>query len=415
MADITLPEEKCTVAIVGGGTSGLALAAELRRLSVGKVVVLERENEAGGIPRHCSHYPFGISEYNRLLKGPAYARRNSDTALRLGADIRTNTSVTALRRGGVLEVAASEERYILNADRVVLCTGVRESSRAQRFIGGDRPKGVISTGALQSLVYLKGIKPFQRPVILGSELVSFSAIRTCAHLGIRPVAMVEEEDRIIARRLFQPFLALNNLPLYPGATDPRIIGREAVEALEFLDSCGRQHRIATDGIIVSGRFRPESALLHMSHLEVDPNTGGPVVDQFGRSTDPAYFCTGNILRPAETSAFCWREGADTARRVAADLQNGEVRKISSVPVLARDPAIRFVVPQRLSLTDEDGGMDRLYLGLNEAVNAAVRVSCKENELWRGKLRSRPVRRIQIPLPEIRPDDPSAEIRVSIAR
>ena len=37
-------------------------------------------------------------------------------------------------------------------------------------------------------------KPFERPVIIGSELVSFSALLTCRHLGIRPVAMIEENS-----------------------------------------------------------------------------------------------------------------------------------------------------------------------------------------------------------------------------
>ena len=38
---------KCSVAIVGGGTSGLAIATELKRLGVDDVIILERENVAG--------------------------------------------------------------------------------------------------------------------------------------------------------------------------------------------------------------------------------------------------------------------------------------------------------------------------------------------------------------------------------
>ncbi len=415
MTDPALPSETCTVAVVGGGTSGLALATELMRLSVGTVVVLEREAEAGGIPRHCGHYPFGVSEYQRLMKGPEYACRNRQAAEEHGVDIRTNTTVTALRPGGVLEIATGMRRYALKADRVVLCTGVRESSRAQRYIGGDRPMGVISTGALQSMVYLKGLKPFKRPVILGSELVSFSAIQTCTHLGMKPVAMVEEKDQTIVRQLFRPYLMLKGLPLHTGVAAPRIVGRERVEALEFRDQRGTEQRIETDGVIVSGRFRPESALLANSHLEIDPGTGGPVVDQFGRSTDPACFCAGNILRPAETSGFCWKEGRETARRVADDLSHGEARALQTVPVVFTDPAIRFAVPQRLSLTNEPGAMDGFYLGLNEPVNAAINVSSAEKEYWNGRLNSRPVRRIQIPLPEVETTNPLAEIRISIAR
>ena len=95
---------KSDVAVVGGGTAGLALATKLKRLGVGSVIVLERENDAGGIPRHCGHYPFGIREYGRLLKGPDYARRNVEAAVDAGVDIQTGMTVTALHPDGRLSL-----------------------------------------------------------------------------------------------------------------------------------------------------------------------------------------------------------------------------------------------------------------------------------------------------------------------
>ena len=41
--------------IVGGGPAGLSCARVLREAGVEDVVVLEREREAGGVPRHCHH------------------------------------------------------------------------------------------------------------------------------------------------------------------------------------------------------------------------------------------------------------------------------------------------------------------------------------------------------------------------
>ncbi|WP_322990211.1 FAD-dependent oxidoreductase [Hoeflea sp.] len=406
-------EESCTVVIVGGGTAGLALAAELQRLDVGKVVVLEREAEAGGIPRHCGHYPFGVGEYGRLLKGPDYARRNRDLAASLGADIRTGTTVTALRPGGVVEIMSNAGRTSLHAQRVVLCTGVRESSRAQRFVSGDRPGGVLTTGALQSMVYLKGIKPFTRPVIFGSELVSFSAIQTCEHLGIKPVAMVEEADRIRARRLLRPYLLLKRVPLYSAVRNLRILGRERVEALEFADANGDTRQIETDGIIMSGHFRPESALLRSSHIEVDPGSGGPVIDQFGRCSDPTYFSTGNLLRAAETSDFCWREATETARRLSVDLERPAHPQRPGVAVVASDPAIGFIVPQRLVLEGATGGMTEFYLGLTKPVDGTIIARCGNRTLWKGKLKSRPIRRIHLPIAGVLAAAPDTDIRFSM--
>ena len=46
--------------VVGGGPAGLAAATALRAGGVERVVVVEREDDAGGIPRLCAHTGFGL-------------------------------------------------------------------------------------------------------------------------------------------------------------------------------------------------------------------------------------------------------------------------------------------------------------------------------------------------------------------
>lgn len=390
------PLISCNIAIVGGGTSGLALATELRRLGVDDVVVLERESEAGGVPRHCGHYPFGLREFRRVLKGPDYARALVRNAQKAGVDMRLQTSVTHLHRGARLSLATENGQLDLQAERVVLCTGVRESSRAARFISGQRPMGVMSTGALQSMVYLQQKRPFKRPVILGSELVSLSAITTCRHMGINPIAMLEQNTRITARQIMRPYPALRGIAVHLGVQNLRIFGDKNVEAVQYTDATGTRQLIETDGVIVSGQFRPEAALLHSSHIEVDPATGGPSVDQFGRTSDPRYFSTGNLLRPVETSSWCWHEARATARRIIEDLQN-PIGDCPSIALGATDDLIRFVMPQRLVMTKRSGGMTQMQLRLSRPATGYLTALSGGTCLWSDFIQSRPERRILAPL------------------
>src|SRR5205085_7964272 len=71
----------------------------------------------------------------------------------------------------------------------------RERPRAARLVAGDRPRGVLTTGMLQQLVYLHRQPVGRRAVVVGAEHVSFSAVLTLAEVGARTVALVTEEPR----------------------------------------------------------------------------------------------------------------------------------------------------------------------------------------------------------------------------
>lgn len=287
------------VIIVGGGPTGLGAAMRLSELGIKNVVVLEREKHAGGIPRHCGHPGFGWQSHRRVWTGPHFAqvlRRSTESI-----DIRAETTVLEIGKTGQLRIQNKSGVSNLKAKHVLLAMGARETPRAARFVGGARPQAVMNTGALQQHVYLHGNKPFERPVIIGSEWVSFSAILTCRHLGIRPVAMLEENARISAPRpggLIARFFF--GVPVHTSTKLLGIEGRDNVEAVE-IEQAGKRRRIACDGVIFTGQFKPETAIMPI----------GPLPDNIT--------CAGNVLAPLKTSGECWRQGRLAAEQIAKRL------------------------------------------------------------------------------------------------
>lgn len=381
------------VIVIGAGPSGLAAATELA--TAASVLVLDREQAAGGIPRHCGHYPFGLREFRKLMKGPDYARALVARAQASGVRIATGVDVVALQPGPRVTVTSSQGLAEIAAKLVLIATGVRESSRAERLIGGEKPGGILATGALQGLVYLEGKRPFRRPVILGSELVSFSAIMTCLHAGIRPVAMVEPNPRITARWPAPLYPWLKRVPLHLSTRIERIEGRERVERV-VLDGPGGRRVVETDGVIVSGRFRPEATLLHGSHLERDPATGGPVVDSDGRCTDPVFFAAGNLLRPVETAGWSWAEGVAVGKAMRATLE-GRLPERTRYGVKLTGEALGWVVPQSVVRHDHPA-FDRFQLRVNRPVAGHISLRVGGAEYASRWIDSRPERRITLPLP-----------------
>ena len=397
--------DACQVAIVGAGPAGLAAAIRLRELGVDDVVLLEREAEAGGIPRHCGHSPFGLREYRRLLSGPAYAHRLATQARTLGVSLSLGTTVVALGEHGLLTLSSDAGERQLQAAAVLLCTGNREAPRSARLVSGTRPQGIVTTGALQSMVYLKGHRPFHRPLLVGTELVSFSALLTCRHAGIRPVMMIEPESRVTAFSLASWLPRLLGVPLCLNHRLETIHGTTRVEAVDIADRSGATRRVDCDGVIFSGRFVAEASLASASHLQLDHRSGGPQVDQYGRCSDPAYFAAGNLLHPVDTAGWCWAEGRRVAGCIASALAGEIPPHGHSITVDSADDLIRYFTPQRISLpytASESGAMQaaevQFQLRFNQACRGQLRLRNGKRTLQVRSLRARPETRQLLKVP-----------------
>jgi thioredoxin reductase len=382
------------VLILGAGPAGLAAAVELRRLGIRDVVVLEREQAAGGVPRHCAHMGFGWKEFRRLLTGPSYAQRLLHAAA--GIDVRTGTTALALEAGGRVRVVTPHGVETLAGRCVLLALGTRETPRAARLVSGTRPAGVFTTGALQQLVHLAKVRPCTRAVIVGSELVAFSSLMTLRHAGIQPVAMVEESARILAPRPGDWIARL--------CFGTRVLTRTRVVAIHGtakltgveVEHDGSREILACDGVVFSGRFVPETAIVRPSPLALDPGTDGPVVDQYGRCSDPAYFAAGNLLRPVEASWTAWSEGRAVARAIAASLHGALPAAVSSIAVEAHAP-VRYVCPQRIASPAPLPAALPFHIRMTRAARGRLRVRAAKREVWGAERRLLPERRVLLPL------------------
>ena len=403
--------EAVDIAIVGAGPAGLAAACAALRAGAKTVIVLDREAEAGGIPRSCAHSPFGMREFHRVLGGRAYAKRLVEQARREGADIRTGVHVVRLDPGGAMAVSTSEGMSVISARRVILATGARETPRPARLIPGERPFGVMTTGALQNFVHIEKRKPFEQPAIVGTELVGFSAILTALLAGMRPAAMIERADAPVARWPSALLPKALHIPLILGAEIADIVGREQVEAIVVKTAQGAR-RVDCDGVVFTGRFTPAAELVRQSHLAFDPATGGPIIDQFGRCSDSAYFAAGNLLRPIETAGWSWAEGSRVGEAAMRDLM-GRLPPAPRRVTVSFGRALSYVVPQLLTPLESSAGLGALQMRASRAGVGHLTLSADGLVLARRRVSARLERRILLPLAGLRIPSDASRLLVSL--
>jgi thioredoxin reductase len=286
------------VIIVGGGPSGLSAAIELRKRGVRRVTVLEREQQAGGIPRHTAHLGYGARDLRRITTGPRYAAALVRAAEKHHVEIRTGVTVTSLEA--------------LTADAVILATGVRERPRAARLVPGDRPAGVFTTGSLQQFVGLHRQSVGHRAVVVGAEHVSFSAVLTLTDAGCKVVALTTPfAEHQTYRALALATTGRRRVPVRTGVDVAEIIGRQRVEAVVLTDGS----RIECDTVVFTGDWVPDHELARAAGLPMLPRAKSPIVDAALHTERRGLFAIGNLVHPAETADVCALDGRHVATAV----------------------------------------------------------------------------------------------------
>jgi thioredoxin reductase len=393
--------ERADVVVIGAGPSGLAAAESLARHGA-SVVVLDRESEPGGIPRHSDHPGYGLRDLRRALSGPAYARAWTDRAVAAGADVRTSSTVTGWDAQRVVTVTAPTGRYALAAGAIVVATGCRERPRPARLVAGDRPPGVLTTGLLQQLVHLQHRRAGEagigrRAVVVGAEHVSYSAVVTLAEAGVRTVAMVTDQPTHTSYGAFD--LAARARWRFPLLTDTRVValhGRDRLRAVEVGHlGDGRRGWIEADTVVFTGDWIADHELARRHGLGVDSASSGVAVDAGLRTTAPGVFAVGNVVHPAETADVCALDGRHVATAVERWLE-GPLWPAAGAPVVV-EPPLLWVAPSRLTETSPPA-RGRLLLRTSRAARLPqLTVRQGDLTLWQGRVaHAVPSRPLSIP-------------------
>ena len=183
---------KTEVAVIGGGPAGLAAAVAARDAGVEDILIIERDNELGGILNQCVHNGFGLHTFKEELTGPEYAGRYIDMVNERKIPYLLKTMVVDISRDKVITVMNREKGlFTIEADAIILAMGCRERSRGALNIPGYRPAGIYSAGTAQRYVNMEGRMPGKEIVILGSGDIGLIMARRMTLEGAKVTVVTE--------------------------------------------------------------------------------------------------------------------------------------------------------------------------------------------------------------------------------
>lgn len=341
------------IVIIGGGSAGMSAALSARAQGCQDILILERDQELGGILEQCIHNGFGLQIFKEELSGPAFAEKLKKQIEEQQIDYRLQAMVVSIDEQKVVTYIHEREGCVqVQAKAIILACGCYERNRGAISIPGTRVKGIYTAGTAQRYLNMENILVGKRVFILGSGDIGLIMARRMTLEGAQVLGVAElmPYSNGLTRNIVQ-CLKDFDIPLYLSHTVTNIEGKEKVEAITIsqVDETntpiiGSEKRFEVDTLLLSVGLIPENSLAQEAHIALDMRTKGAIVNEHLETSIPHIYACGNALHVHDLVDFVSMEATLAGKYAAMDLHQEEGNDTIACKA---EGLVSYVVPQRL--------------------------------------------------------------------
>lgn len=372
--------------VIGGGSAGMASALEAYKNGIKDILILERENDLGGILLQCIHSGFGLEIFKKELTGPEYADLFKQEIIANKINYKLNTVVLSVTPDKVITYTNKEEGYVvIQAKAIILASGCQERNRGHILLPGDRPSGIMTAGLAQKYLNIDGYLVGKKVFILGSGDIGLIMARRMTLEGAKVLGVAElmPYSNGLNRNIVQ-CLKDFNIPLYLSHTVTNIYGKDHLERIEIskVDENlkpikGTEMYFDCDTLLLSVGLVPSNELLASIGVKKNLATKGSFVNESLETSIEGIFSCGNSLHVHDLVDFVTKE----ARRAginASKYIKGELKESNEEITVSHDKVIGYMLPNVIRLDNIDDKIVFNYRVRKPLKNIKVNVYFNDN-------------------------------------
>lgn len=343
------------VVVIGGGPAGMQAALTVKENGL-KPIIIEREEQLGGILKQCIHSGFGLHYFGEEMTGTEYAHIFIEKVKNAGIDVLCESFVESLTTG---KVVVKNKTGIINitCKAIILAVGCTERTAGAIALSGERPSGVWTAGQVQKWVNIYGKLPCKNPIILGSGDIGLIMARRLTLEGAKPQMVLEVQKTTsgLVRNINQ---CLNdfNIPLHLSTTVVEVLGYPKITGVVIANVDDNMRPIEStkktvkcDGLVLSVGLIPDTKLLKDAKL--NPKTNSYIVNEYRETSVKGVFACGNVLHVHDLVDFVTKEATTVGGFASRYVLNKG--KIGTEHNIVTGNGVRYTIPNSYYEGDEN--------------------------------------------------------------
>lgn len=304
--------------IIGAGIAGMTAALGAAESGLKKILLIEREEDIGGIVNQFIHNDFGEKFIGERVTGPEYIQYLKDKLKNTEVEIYLNTTVLDITvNKTVVYVNPVDGVKEVTAGAIIFAMGCKERFSGNVDAATNGLTGIFTVGEAQRIVNIEGYLPGKNAIITAKDKWGFLlARRLLIEGGNVDAVLIEKKFEDIVDDEILDIIDGFEIPIVERTKVIHIYGDVRINTIEVLNLDTKESiNYICDSIIFSVGFIPENHKIKKLKIEIDENTKGPKVINHMTSID-GFFACGNIVYGEKTLKMKDIDGYECGKKAA---------------------------------------------------------------------------------------------------